>query len=235
MFARRIARTIAPQLLSQISRKARENGTFTAFSWASDESPPGSAKYAGLRFQVTWIYVIFFLDVALWDSPEYEFEMPIIRREYLCDVVNCPGKTGDVVFDRVSKQWSRFGVSSEECCAGVGDGGGENEGCSGVHAHIESRQPSYVRRRCLLHLPWRVADQGLIEMGALHEETKAISTYIHDSSTWQRFKVIATKPIASGGLNLFREGSSAYADFFRDLHQQISKIDQPLHVICCSG
>ena len=159
-----------------------------------------------MRFQITWIHAIFFKPLVEWDDAD---EPPIIRREFLCDVVNCPGKTGDVVYDCMVKQWSQLGIGPDECVAGVGDGGGENEGQEGVHSLIEGRCPSYVRRRCLLHLPWRVADQGLAEMGSLHDETKAISTYIHEGCTWHRFKSIAVQQLG------FVEGSPAFQALFR--------------------
>ena len=149
----------------------------------------------------------------MWESPEYEHKPPINRRQYLCDIVNCPGKTGDVVHEVLVNQVTRLGVISDECVSGVGDGGGENEGQQGIHKLMEDRNPSYVRRRCLLHLPWRVADQGLHEMGNLHNETKAISTYLHEGSTWQRLKAISATPIASGGLALFVENSADYMTF----------------------
>eukprot|EP00973_Karenia_brevis_P010743 1455510-Karenia_brevis.AAC.1 len=180
------------------------------FSFVSDESPPKSAKYSGLRFQITWVFAVLFADVSEWDSPQYMHELPLSRRQYLCDIVHCPGKTGDVVYEVLMKQWSRYQLFPDSCSAGVGDGGGENEGCSGVHSIMERRQATYIRRRCLLHLPWRVADQGLLEMHDVFEDTKAISTYLHDGSTWARLRAIATQPTAAGGLNLFREGDPAY-------------------------
>ena len=194
--------------------KARDRKAFSGFSFISDESPPEWAKFAGVRFQITWIYYLMFEAVDKWDLPAYLTEMPFNIMAYLCDIVNCPGKTGPIVYDALSKQWSRFGVSAEDCAAGVGDGGGENEGTHGVHSHIESTNGSYVRRRCLLHLPWRVCDQGLAMMGSLHDETKAISTHVHDGITFQRFKSIATTTPNSGGLNLFGQDSEQYVFMF---------------------
>ncbi len=63
-------------------------------------------------------------------------------------------------------------------------------------------------------MPWRVADQGLIQMGDLFDEIKSISVYLHEGPTWQRLKVIATKPHGEGGLALFTESSEAFAAFF---------------------
>eukprot|EP00973_Karenia_brevis_P001746 237924-Karenia_brevis.AAC.1 len=155
--------------------KAMDAGKMVGFSFVSDESPPKSAKYSGLRFQITWVYIVIFADTHEWDSPAYENELPLYRRN--------------------------SGRATNCCCSsGVGDGGGENEGCNGVHALLERRDATYIRRRCLLHLPWRVADQGLLEMTDVFEDTKAISAYLHDGSTWARFKALATQPTAAGGL-----------------------------------
>lgn len=114
----------------------------------------------------------------------------------------------------MAKQWARINLFPTECVSGVGDGGGENEGAAGVHAHIEGRNASYVRRRCLLHLPWRVADQGLIEMGIVNDELKSISAYIHDGVTWLRFKAIATQARGAGGLGMCDQSSQLYEELF---------------------
>ena len=202
------------QFCTTVLHKAREKGNFVGFSFTSDESPASADRYAALRFQITWVHTIIFVEMSRWDDIEYEFAMPFIPRQFLCDIVNCPGKTGTIVYEVIVKQWWRFGLTPAECMSGVGDGGGENEGASGVHACIESRNDSYVRRRCLLHLPWRVADQGLAEMGELHDETKAISQYLHDGPTWQRLKSIATQSPRQGGLGLMLDASPAYSAFF---------------------
>ena len=136
------------------------------------------------------------------------------RTSYLCDVINCVGKTGDAVLDVLQQQWATVGCYKDDCVAGCGDGGGENEGYNGIHAQLERNRADYVRRRCLGHLPWRVADQGLVAMGAVHDATQAISAYLHDGPTWNRLKAIAVHSVASGGLALFAEGSRAYHDVF---------------------
>ena len=83
----------------------------------------------------------------------------------MCDLANCVGKTGTDVLGVLVQQWARFGLYKSDCVAGVGDGGGENEGVGGIHTLLEREMPDYVRRRCFGHLPWRVADQGLDAMG----------------------------------------------------------------------
>lgn len=203
--------------------QAAAAGSLSGFSFVSDESPPRSKKYSGLRFQITWVFCNLYADRTSWDTPRFEFEPPMYRRQYLCDIVHCPGKTGDVVFDVLMKQWARYQLYPDSCHAGVGDGGGENEGCNGVHALLENRHHSYVRRRCLLHLPWRIADQGLAELGVVFDETKSISTYLHEGSTWTRMKAFATTPRAAGGLGLCTEGDELYTHLFRTAppkHQQ---------------
>jgi hypothetical protein len=77
--------------------KWRDDNRISGFSWVSDESPPASSRYSGLRFQITWVYIVVYDSLQQWDLPEFEFRMPIARRRFLCDVVNCPGKTGQSI------------------------------------------------------------------------------------------------------------------------------------------
>ena len=95
-------------------------------------------------------------------------------------------------------------------------GGGENEGAQGAHALFEQRNPAYVRRRCLAHLPWRVADQGLKEVPDLHDELKSISEYLHEGSTWLRLQAIAVQSAADGGLGVCADGDPLYRALFRE-------------------
>jgi hypothetical protein len=111
-------------------------------------------------------------------------------------------------------QFARKGLYVDDAVSGVGDGGGENEGCAGVHALMEAVSSTYVRRRCMGHFPWRVADQGLTEMSTVFDHTNSICVYLRDGSTWTRLKAIATQPIHSGGLNLMTHTSSTYAFVF---------------------
>ena len=189
----------------------------TGFSFTSDESPPEGNRYQGLRFQISHAYVVFFRDRSSWDDPEFANTPPCVARRYMTDIVNCPGKSGPVVLDVLSKQLSRLNLFLGECVAGVGDGGGENEGTSGIHSLMEDRRPDYVRRRCFGHLPWRVAGAGLNEMDSFNElfrGIKAISEYLHEGVTWNRLKSIAVLPPAEGGLALFADGSPEYAFYF---------------------
>ena len=188
------------------------------FTFTSDESPPEAHRYSGLRFQITHCYVSLFRPTETWDSPEYARKAPINVNRYMTDIMNCPGKTGAHVLDTLVKQFGRVGVYTDECCGGVGDGGGENEGMTGVHATLEGRTPDYVRRRCMGHLPWRVADAGLREMDAsfdnLFKVTTGIGTYLHDGVTWNRLKALAVQPVVNGGLGLYTDGSPEFARMF---------------------
>ena len=76
----------------------------------------------------------------------------------MCDVVNCHSKKGADVLRVCERQWARLGCYTVDCVSGTGDGGGENEGVAGVHGLLENARDDCVRRRCLAHFPWRVAD-----------------------------------------------------------------------------
>ena len=59
-----------------------------------------------------------------------------------------------------------------------------------------------------------MADQDLAVMESLRDETKAISTYLHEGVTLQRLKAIATNVRENGGLNMFSDSSEEYALLF---------------------
>ena len=124
--------------------------------------------------------------------------------------MNCVGKTGKELLDVCEQQWASVGWYKHDCVAGTGDGGGENEGYNGIHSLLERTRGDYVRRRCLGHLPWRVADHA---MDNIHEATKAISSYLHDGPTWNRLKAISVNSVGDGGLGLFEDGSTDFMDF----------------------
>jgi hypothetical protein len=183
--------------------------SFFGASFASDESPPAGARFVGYRFQVTFLYIPWFLDESRWEASPVP---PIKVEKVLLDVCHCSGKDGKSVLAVITKQLERLNLSLTDIVGGVGDGGGENEGVGGVHAKLEHLQPSYVRRRCMGHLSWRCADACLDSMGSVHKDVQAVCTYLRDGITWKRLQAIATQPVASGGLGLFRHGS---ADFMR--------------------
>ena len=148
-----------------------------------------------------------FEPVSAWGDSRFDSDMPFTCEQHLCDIVNCPHKTGLEVMKVLDKQFVQKGLNRAECNGGVGDGGGENEGINGIHAIMESEVPSYVRKRCLDHIAWRVADAGVAEMGQHAEHLQAINTYLRDGVTWKRLRAIATQSVASGGLGLLQEGS----------------------------
>jgi len=133
----------------------------------------------------------------------------------MTDVVHCTEKTGTGTLRVIEKQWASKGLSRYDVIGGVGDGGGENEGVGGIHSLLEVVAPSYVRRRCFGHLPWRVADAALDAMGSLYKSTKSLCAYLRDGVTWTRLRAISTQPVALGGLALLRDGSRAFHAIFR--------------------
>ena len=52
------------------------------FSTATDESPPEAPRYSGLRFQITYVYVLFFEDVSSWEYTCYDAAYPFHRKRY---------------------------------------------------------------------------------------------------------------------------------------------------------
>ena len=125
-----------------------------------------------------------------------------------------PVKTGVATLEIIEKQLGRIGLTRYDVKAGTGDGGGENEGVSGIHAILETTGQGYVRRRCFAHLPWRVADQGIAAIPH-HASTAAICTYLCDGVTWTRLRAIAVQAPSAGGVGMFRPQSRAEQDFFR--------------------
>jgi hypothetical protein len=178
----------------------------------SDESPPASMRFSGLRFQITYLYVPYFRPVHEWESCETP---PVNVEQYLCDICHCPGKDGATVLSVITKQLERFGVTRADVLSGTGDGGGENEGAAGIHASLERDSGGlYIRRRCLGHLGWRAADAGLAEIDKYHKEVQALCTYIHDGITFKRLQTLACKSVVDGGLGLMREMSTEFVQTF---------------------
>ena len=106
----------------------------------------------------------------------------------------------------------RFGVTKADIFGGTGDGGGENEGAAGIHSRLEAANPSYVRRRCFGHLPWRVADAGIKAIPHT-KATEAINTYLRDGVTWTRLKSLAMQTTREGGAGL-RMSVRSIEEFF---------------------
>ena len=82
---------------------------------------------------------------------------------------------------------------------------------------MEASNPTYVRRRCGLHLSWRVTDAGIDEMTSLKDGMKhgRISAYLRDGITWNRLQNIAVSRPDQGGLHLFDRDSAEHAAFMR--------------------
>ena len=127
----------------------REHERFAGVALVSDESPPSQPRFRGLRFQITVMYWGTFAPVEHW---EHSAGPPIRVSSCLGDITHCPGKKGVDVSRVIEKQLARVGLNCFDVCSGTGDGGGENEGSSGVHAYFENLNPGYVRRRCIPHI-----------------------------------------------------------------------------------
>ena len=123
--------------------------------------------------------------------------------------MHCAGNKGTCVSRILDRQLGRVGLNTYDIVAGTGDGGGENEGHQGVHAYFENLNPGYVRRRCLPHIAWRTCDVAINASGLSY---KKLAAYLTDGTTWSRFKALAVKPVADGGLGLFKEHSKAYKE-----------------------
>ena len=190
--------------------------SFFGAAFVTDESPPSGNRYTGLRFQITWLYVPFFKDVAMWEAPEFDDKYPMVVKKLLCDVMNVTQKTGRATFDIIRRQIDRLGLSEYDMVNGVGDGGGENEGTQGVHALFEEADPLYVRRRCAPHFAWRTFDAGTRAMGAQYKKGLALNNYLRDGVTWARLKAIAVQSREEEGLDLMDEGGHQFAFVFRN-------------------
>ncbi len=59
--------------------RARSDGSFVGFSFSPDESPSAASRYAGLRFQIAFVYVLLFKPVSSWDSSEWDHKPPLRR------------------------------------------------------------------------------------------------------------------------------------------------------------
>ena len=82
--------------------------------------------------------------VKSWQSSS---SPPITCTSLLAGIVHCPGKKGTDLSLIPEKQLIRVGLNAYAVVSGTGDGGGENEGSSGIHSHFETLCPGYARRR----------------------------------------------------------------------------------------
>ena len=129
----------------------------------------------------------------------------------LADICHCPGKKGVDVAKVLEMQLTRIGLSHADIVAATGDGGGENEGSQGIHAHFEFLNPGYVRRRCLPHIAWRTCDQAIQAAGLSY---RRMAAYLADGGTWARLKDLATLPVGAGGLGIVARGSRRFKELF---------------------
>ena len=148
--------------VSDVMFRHREDGSWAGVAVATDESPPKQPRFRGLRFQITVMYLGSMPPVVEWESSA---SPPLQCISMLADIMHCPGKKGTDVSQVLEKQLGRIGLNCYDVVSGTGDGGGENEGHTGIHSHFENLSPGYVRRRCLPHIAWRTADQAIRASG----------------------------------------------------------------------
>ena len=194
---------------SSAIKKDRCDDVHFSVSYSTDESPPGEPRFAGLRFQITYVHILTYEHVSTWNAHITTY--PVNRAVELCDVCHVPEKTGAGTMKVLLNQLAAKGVSQYDIVSGTSDGGGEATGQGGLHKIMETFNPSYVPRRCFLHLSWRVADAGIREM--VHSSHTQINTYLRDGVTWSRLISIACQPVNRGGLGLLTNGSIEYRDF----------------------
>ena len=103
--------------------QARADGSFGGCGFASDESPPSSNRFKGMRFQVTHLYICFFPDEHTWEACTDSYPMRVER--HLCDIMHVPGKTGVITLKVIEHQLASKGCFRPDICSGVGDGGGK--------------------------------------------------------------------------------------------------------------
>ena len=53
-----------------------------SFSSVSDESPSEKPRYCGLRFQITFVFVLVFQHPSRWEMPEFDRQYPFRRKRY---------------------------------------------------------------------------------------------------------------------------------------------------------
>ena len=176
----------------------------------SDESPPSQNRYSAYRFQITMLFTPVWRDESTWESSRTP---PLDVEQNMADICHCPWKDGASVMTVIDKQVMRFGCSRYDVLSLTGDGGGENEGQTGIHATLEDTVPGYVRRRCHGHVAWRIADACLAQMPE-HDDMKRFAEHLHDGITWQRLQAIATSTSAEGGLALFPAMSLEHSRVF---------------------
>ena len=91
----------------------------------------------------------------------------------------------------------------QDMVAAVFDGGGENEGWSGVHSLLKESGDTYADRKCFPHVAWRTVDQGLDEVSREKPAPSRISSFLHGGLNWYRKRYIQKR----GGDFLFVVGT----------------------------
>ena len=145
------------------------------------KAPPEAPRFRGLRFQITVLYLGIFAPFEhLGNLGRSSFETVVHAGGHL----PLPWEEmGDDVARIVEKQGSRWDFNCYDAVAGTGDGGGENEGSSGVHVFFERFNTGYVRKRCLPHISWRTSDMAT---KASDLDYQNLAAYFVEGITWTR-------------------------------------------------
>ena len=107
--------------LTKAKIEAARGVRFHGFSFVSDESPPSSPSWRGLRLQITWMYIPYIPPVETWEASD---DAPISVDKLLMDILHCLGKDGTTVAKVLDKQFARVGVTREDAVSGTTIGGG---------------------------------------------------------------------------------------------------------------
>ena len=73
-------------------QELRDRNLFVGVAFQSGESPPGSKRFTGLRFPVTWVCMPVIPPVREWENGRYDKTPPVDVENYMMDILHCPGK-----------------------------------------------------------------------------------------------------------------------------------------------
>ena len=141
--------------------------TFHGLGLETDESVPFGNKWMGYRFQITLFHIPLIRPLHQWEDAKYNKALPVDVHSVLADICHAPTKDGRGLVAILEKQLRGFGCNFADVLSGSTDGGGENTGKEGMHAHFETLGQGYVKRRGLEHISWRVCDAGIAAAGRL--------------------------------------------------------------------
>lgn len=194
----------------------RKAGHVGSFFCVSDGSPPSETRYVGLDLLITILSEVKLHPAEAWEDSAFDRTWPVLSRtRHLTDFCNSPTKTGDEIHTILQTQTASKGVSTSELSGMISDGGGEFEGFAGCHNLLKetSENGDYVDQRCMMHISWRVTDQGLIEVNKHKPSPQKISNFLRDGHNWTHLCTNLHLRRANNGCELCAMGSAAYYRF----------------------